>query len=214
MDDPMNRREVEVKYRLTEASDHERLRHRLAAMGAQPSPVQHEENVLFDSRSGDLRRRLSLLRVRSIDGGSSGTLTFKGPPSSASGVKTREEIEVAIEDAASMQALLEALGFEPGTSYSKQRESWYLDDLEVSLDTASIGYFCEIEGPQSKILALGRRLELSDDQVEAAGYAELFASAKGRPGYGPPSPELVGAVEHASRPGHVQTAAARAVTTV
>ena len=58
-------------------------------------------------------------------------------------------------------------------SYRKQRESWHLDNVEVSLDTMSIGYFCEIEGPPAEILALGQRLGLSDDQIELAGYAEL-----------------------------------------
>ncbi len=179
MDEPTNRLEVEIKYRLSGAADHERLRQRLTALGAQPSPVQREENVLFDSQRGDLRQRQALLRVRRINGELGGTLTFKGPPAQTDGVKAREEIEVVIEDAAALQVLLAALGYTPVNGYRKWRETWYLDTVEVLLDTVSMGYFCEIEGPHAKILALGRRLGLSDEQVETAGYAELTTQAAG-----------------------------------
>ena len=182
MADPANRQEVEIKYRLPHAADHERLRQRLAALGAQPAPVQHEENVLFDSERGDLKQRQALLRIRRVNGGRGGPLTYKGAPTQTNGVKARAEIEVAVADAAATQALLAALGYKLANGYRKRRESWHLDTVEVSLDTMSIGYFCEIEGTHSEILALGRRLGLSDDQVELAGYAELV----NRPP--PPSP--------------------------
>ena len=173
MADPANRQEVEIKYRLPHAAGHERLRQRLTALGARPAPIQHEENVLFDSERGDLGQRLALLRLRRVNGGAGGTLTFKDTPTLTNGVKAREEIEVAVTDAAATQALLAAIGYEAVAGYRKRRESWHLDAVEVSLDTMSIGYFCEIEGPQAEILALGQRLGLSDDQVELAGYAEL-----------------------------------------
>ena len=192
MTDPANRREVEIKYRLSDAADHERLRQRLAALGARPAPVQHEENVLFDSERGDLGQRRAVLRIRSINGGVGGTLTYKGTPTQTNGVKAREEIEVAIADAAAAQALLAAIGYTAVTSYRKQRETWYLDNVEVSLDTMFIGYFCEIEGPYAQILALGQRLGLSDDQVETAGYAELVIHAAGTGAPGQPSPCTAG----------------------
>ena len=173
MADPVNRQEIEIKYRLPHAADHERLRQRLAALGAQPAPVEHELNVLFDSEGGDLGQRRAILRIRSINGGVGGTLTYKGAPTQTNGVKSRAEIEVVVADAAAMQALLAALGYKPMNSYRKRRESWHLDNVEVSLDTMFIGYFCEIEGPLAEILALGQRLGLSDDQIELAGYAEL-----------------------------------------
>ena len=121
----------------------------------------------------------AVLRIRSVNGGTGGTLTYKGTPTQTHGVKAREEIEVVIADAAAAQALLAALGYTVVTSYRKQRETWYLDNVEVSLDTMFIGYFCEIEGPYAQILALGRRLGLSEDQVETAGYAELVIQAAG-----------------------------------
>lgn len=179
MADPANRQEVEIKYRLPDAADHERLRRRLAALGARPTPIRHEENVLFDSEGGDLGQRRAVLRIRSINGGTGGILTYKGTPILTNGVKAREEIEVAVADAAAAEALLAAIGYKPTNSYRKRRESWHLDNVEVSLDTMFIGYFCEIEGPQAEILALGQRLGLSDDQIELAGYAELFSQAAG-----------------------------------
>ncbi|MDE2993252.1 MAG: class IV adenylate cyclase [Chloroflexota bacterium] len=179
MADPADRLEVEIKYRLPDAAGHERLRQRLAALGARPAPVEHELNVLFDSEGGGLGQRRAILRIRSINGGAGGTLTYKGAPTQTNGVKSRAEIEVVVADAAAMQALLAALGYKPMNSYRKRRESWHLDNVEVSLDTTRIGYFCEIEGPHAQILALGRRLGLSDDQVELAGYAELLIQPAG-----------------------------------
>ncbi len=179
MADPANRQEVEIKYRLPDAADHARLRQRLVALGAQPAPIQHEENVLYDSAGGALGQRCAVLRIRSVNGGAGATLTYKGTPTQTNGVKAREEIEVAVTDAAAMQALLAALDYTPTTSYRKRRESWHLNTMEVSLDTLFIGYFCEIEGPHTEILALGRQLGLSDEQVELAGYAELAARAAG-----------------------------------
>lgn len=192
MADPTNRQEVEIKYRLSDAAGHERLRQRLAALGARPAPIQHEANVLFDSERGDLGQRRAILRIRSINGGAGGVLTYKGTPTQTNGVKARAEIEVAVADAAATQELLAAIGYESVAGYRKQRETWYLDDVEVSLDTMSIGYFCEIEGPHAEILALGRRLGLADDQVELAGYAELCIQAAGAATTGQPSPCTAG----------------------
>ena len=177
MADPANRQEVEIKYRLAHAADHERLRQRLTALGARPAPRQDEENVLFDCEAGTLGRQQAVLRIRSVNGGAGGTLTYKGTPTQTNGVKTRAEIEVAVADTAAARALLAAIGYTPVTGYRKQRETWQLDTLEVSLDTMSIGYFCEIEGPYTRILALGQQLGLSADQVETAGYAELVIRA-------------------------------------
>ena len=192
MADLVNRHEVEIKYRLPDAADHERLRQRLAALEARPAPVEHELNVLFDSERSDLGQRQAVLRIRSINGGAGGTLTYKGTPTLTNGVKAREEIEVAVADAAATEALLAAIGYTEVASYRKQRETWYLDNVEVSLDTTFIGYFCEIEGPHARILALGRRLGLSEDQVETAGYAELFIQAAGAGAPGQPSPCTAG----------------------
>ena len=192
MADPANRQEVEIKYRLPDAADHERLRRRLAALGARPAPVEHEENLLFDSADGDLGQRRAVLRIRSINGGAGGILTYKGTPTQTNGVKAREEIEVAVADAAAAQEILAAIGFTAVASYRKQRETWHLDNVEVALDTTRIGYFCEIEGPYARILALGQRLGLSDDQVETSGYAELFNQAADAGTTGQPSPCTAG----------------------
>ena len=192
MADPANRQEVEIKYRLPDAAGHERLRQRLAALGARPAPIRHEENVLFDSEGGDLGQRRAILRIRSINGGAGGILTYKGTPILTNGVKAREEIEVAVADAAAAEALLAAIGYKTVSSYRKQRETWHLDNVEVALDVTSIGNFCEIEGPHARILALGQQLGLSDDQVETAGYSELFIQATGTATTGQPSPCTAG----------------------
>lgn len=165
--------EVEIKFRLDGAADHERLRGELAALGAQRMPVQHEDNWLFDTDGHDVARAGGVLRLRVLDGGPRATLTYKGPARFAGVVKSRREIEVEVDDAAPMQALLEALGYRVMLVYRKEREPWRLGDVEVALDTLDFGHFCEIEGPAEAITALARRLGLSDDRVEPRGYPAL-----------------------------------------
>lgn len=175
--------EIEIKYWLEGPAEHERLRAALAALGARPAPARVEEDVLFDTAGRDLATRQSVLRLRTIDGGPGGKLTFKGPAHFSDGVKTRQEVEVGVSDAASTHTLLEALDYRETLSYTKQREIWRLDSAEVCLDSLDVGSFCEIEGPRDAILHLGRRLGLDPTRAERASYPELIARRlTGQPG--------------------------------
>jgi predicted adenylyl cyclase CyaB len=167
--------EVEIKYRLDGPADHERLRAELRALGARPSPLEHEDNRLFSDAAGTLARAGGVLRLRVLDGGPRATLTYKGPARFAGAVKTRREIEVDVSDGETTQALLEALGYTVTLVYRKEREAWHLDGVEVALDTLAFGHFCEIEGPADAITALAQQLGLRDDQVEPRGYPTLTA---------------------------------------
>ena len=166
--------EVEIKFRLDGPADHERLRVALAALGARRLGVKHEDNRLFDTPAGELQRSNSVLRLRLLNGGQQARLTYKGPARLAGAIKSRQEIEVEVRDAAAMQALLEALGYRVNLVYAKARESWRLQDVEVALDALDIGYFCEVEGPAEAIVAVARRLRLDDSRAESAGYPTLI----------------------------------------
>jgi predicted adenylyl cyclase CyaB len=169
--------EVEIKYRLDGPADHERLRGELAALGATSSPVEHEDNRLFNDPTGTLLSTGGVLRLRVLDGGPRAKLTYKGPARFAGVVKSRQEIELAIDDGPTMQALLEALGYTVTLVYPKEREAWHLGAVEVALDTLAFGHFCEVEGPADAITALAHRLGLRDDQVEPRGYPTLTLEA-------------------------------------
>ena len=171
----VNSEEAETKYRLDSAAAHERLRARLQALGARQVGRERERNVLFDQADGALRRADRVLRLRELDGGPGGRLTFKGPAAFDGGVKRRVELEVAVSDCAVTRALLEALGYAPGLEYPKDRETWHLDGVEVALDLLPFGVYCEVEGPAEAVPALAERLGLTRDQVEPAGYPTLMA---------------------------------------
>jgi predicted adenylyl cyclase CyaB len=129
--------------------------------------------VLYDDALGSLRERGGVLRLRAIDGGPAGRLTFKGAATIDRGVKSRREVEIGIDDAAAAGELLTALGYAPAARYLKRRESWRLDGVEVVLDRLAFGFFCELEGPLESIRQLADRLGLAEERVETRGYAEL-----------------------------------------
>jgi predicted adenylyl cyclase CyaB len=164
--------EVELKFRLSGAEDHERLRGALAGLGAQRMGAEHEENRMYDD--GRLAGRGAVLRLRVVDSGRRSILTYKGPAAYAGAVKSRTEIEVDVAEAERMDALLRALGYRVGLTYEKERETWRLERAEVALDTLAFGHFCEVEGPADVITRLARELGLEEEQAETAGYPTLM----------------------------------------
>jgi adenylate cyclase class 2 len=167
--------EVEAKYRLDGAAAMERLRARLTAAGARRGAVEQERNVLFDRPDGALRQTNQVLRLRTLNGGPVGRLTYKGPAAYEGVVKRRTELEVAVDDCQVTRALLEALGYRPGLEYPKQRETWYLDGAEVALDSLPFGTYCEIEGPPDVVPRVADRLDLPSEAAEPLGYPTLMA---------------------------------------
>ena len=165
--------EVELKFRLSGAKAHDRLRELLAGLGATPASRRHEENRLYVDAAGRLATEGKVLRLRVLDGGPEGCLTAKGPARFDGGVKQREEIEVEVADAGAAHALLEALGYHVTLTYEKERKPWRLGEVEVALDTLPFGHFCEIEGPAATITALAERLGLAPQEAERRGYPEL-----------------------------------------
>ena len=150
-------------------------------LGATREGSAYEENRLYDDPDGRLAARRTVLRLRILDGGPAGRLTFKGRARYDGAVKSRREIETAVEDAAAAHELLEALGYRRSLTYEKERETWRLGVVEVALDRLVFGHFCELEGPAEQITALAARLGLDESQAERAGYPSLMAkwSAKG-----------------------------------
>ena len=190
--------EVEIKFRLNGPEDHERLRVLLSARGARGLPVEVEDNRLFDTSSGAIDQARQVLRLRILNGGPAGKLTFKGPSRYDGGVKTRRELEVSVPDCATMQGILEALGYEVTNSYHKEREAWRLGELEVALDRLEFGYFCEIEGPANEITALAGDLGLDPTRAERSGYPALAARSRAaKEAGGSGSPDQAGGITDA-----------------
>ncbi len=121
----------------------------------------------FDAGRGKKSLKNCALRIRQQSGKKPvNLLTYKGP-ATWTRTKSRSEIELQIEDAAKMTAILEALGFHKAVSYKKKRDVWELDNCEIAIDRLPhIGNFVEIEGPdEDTIAAVERKLGL--DKIPA-----------------------------------------------
>lgn len=127
------------------------LRERLRSEGALRLHAENfEHNTLWD-RGEQLRSAGSLLRVRRDGQGT--RLTFKGPASFEGGVKVRTEHETRVDNEASLEEILRALGYVPVRQYQKYREEWRLDGVVIALDRTPIGDFVEFEGDLASAVA-------------------------------------------------------------
>jgi predicted adenylyl cyclase CyaB len=163
--------EREVKLRV---SDHDDIRPLLAAMGATLSGTENETNRILDTADGTLLKRHHVLRVRNAD---KNTLTWKGSSADQDpyGHKTREELEVvfAEDSIEELLALLAKLGYQESVRYTKKRETWRWQSVEIALDQLEFGSFVEIEGEAGVIQDALHRLQLDHEPYESRSYPEL-----------------------------------------
>jgi adenylate cyclase class 2 len=163
--------ECELKFRLSGARDHARLRLLLKALGAHLEGAYDEENHRFDGPGKTTRR--TTLRLRVLDGGPRAVLTAKGPARFFAGVKVREETEVAVVDGHAMLDLLAQLGFQVLVIYRKHRATWTLGAATITLDRLDFGYFVEIEGPLETIPTVAHTLGLDPAHAVKESYSML-----------------------------------------
>ena len=168
--------EIEAKIKV---DTHEDLRARLHAVGGERRGRVLETNWIFDDAQRSLLATGRGLRVRdhrTLDGPDRPpTLTYKGTVRSGS-LKTRDEVELTVSDAADARSLLAALSFTVALSFEKRRESWGLGRCHVELDEVPhLGCYVEVEGPDDQAVreALDR-LGLADRPVIAESYIALL----------------------------------------
>lgn len=124
---------------------------RLQGAGGRKLGKVFEQNWCFD-RGGALRARREVLRLRVLDRGAGGLVTFKRPAAEGA-YKTREELETEVSDAESARAVFLALGYAPAFYYEKYRETWEIAGARAELDTLpGIGDFLEIEAADDAAL--------------------------------------------------------------
>jgi adenylate cyclase class 2 len=169
-------REIETKFRVEKRSA---LESRLRALGAAGAPPEAESNVLFDDGAQSLREKGCALRVRTISG--RGVLTFKGPAEVAAGVKSRVELESAVDDPGSVAAVLEALGYRAWFRYEKRRATWMFTDPSrplVLVDETPLGTFAEIEGADAAVRTLAKELGVAEADFIGESYIALWLAAR------------------------------------
>ncbi len=164
--------EQEVKFLY---SDFDQLRHVLASTQARFVHKVFEQNRVYDTGEGDLKRAGALLRLRQAQ---ETVLCLKTPPrdkekTDDSRVKTWEEIQTAVQDGPSMHALLLGLGYHEVFCYQKVREKWLLGTCMVCLDQLPFGHFVEIEGDPDQIWEAARALELNVWPWTTKSYHQL-----------------------------------------
>lgn len=167
--------EIETKFRVR---DTRKIETRLQALEARlVQPRQFEENLRFDLPDGSLRKSYRVLRLRQ-DG--KVLLTYKGPGGEAvDGIRAREEWEVTVSDFATMQKILESLGYGIQFIYEKYRTTYIIKTSQVMLDEMPFGLFIEIEGKtQADVITLAGHLYLDKDRAIPDSYQVLFERAK------------------------------------
>jgi len=163
--------EREVKLRFDSPDDA-----RAAIIGAGATPLRCrrlQEDALLDTEDETIRRRRSVLRIRTESGKS--LLTFKGPVQPGS-MKLREEQETVVGDGEVLLTVFQELGLHVWFRYEKYREEYTAEDVTVALDETPLGTFVEIEGSEGGILAMTTALGRTPADFIVESYRTLFVA--------------------------------------
>ena len=147
----------------------------VTAGGELTHPRTFERNVRYDTPEGALSARRIVLRLRQDE---RVRLTYKDAATLTQGALSRVELEVTLDDFATMDAILQRLGFVPSVRYEKYRTTYRLDAVEIMLDEMPFGHFVEIEGPLEAIKAAQVTLGLAERTRLPLSYLGLFEHVK------------------------------------
>ncbi len=166
--------EIEAKLKVDSL---QKVEEKLRELGGLFVAEQLQSDIHFDDSNSTLTDSDQCLRLRrQVVGESTGYfLTYKGAKEK-SNYKKRQEIEIQVSDADSMQKLLSALGYEQKLCVEKKRRLWRLGECEVALDQLQeLGSFVEIEGPGDRQIArVQESLGLTELQHIPKSYASMI----------------------------------------
>jgi len=182
--------EIEIKLRVDGLRA---LVDRLLRLGARSLGRVHEQNTLFDTPAGDIRRRGRLLRLRveapapsrlARAGMAGAWLTSKrpAPPSAPSRYKENLESEMSVSPRIDWVSRFRSVGFHPGFRYEKFRTRFRLGRLHIDLDQTPVGDFLELEGRPREIDRVARALGYAPSDYIRATYWDLYAADARRRG--------------------------------
>ena len=132
-----------------------------------------ESNVVFDTPRLTLRTASKLLRLRMV--GKETIVTFKGKPAIARH-KSREELELNVENAATIGAIFERLGFRPVFRYEKYRTEYRQQrgGGVATLDETPVGLYLELEGTPPWVDRTAHRMGFTEQDYITASYGRLY----------------------------------------
>jgi adenylate cyclase class 2 len=159
---------------------------RLKRLGARNRGRVFEDNVLYDTRDGQLRRAGWLLRMRteapaankwSPAGAQRAVITSKAPAKKRnSKYKQRIERETEIREPRHWPGILVRLGFRQTFRYEKFRTSFRVGGLHVDLDETPVGIFLELEGRGQAIDEVAKGLGYSFGEYLRSTYWDVYAA--------------------------------------
>lgn len=174
--------EVEVKAKI---DGFDKMRKRLENINAIKIKTERQEDRYFNSPVKDFAKTDEALRIRETKSDEKHNLfiTYKGPKIDAKS-KTREEVEMKIEDADKCSKIFENLGFKEVRTVVKDREYYKYENFEISLDDVhGLDPYMEIEidlednsdysQAQKSIFELFEKLGITDG-FERTSYLELL----------------------------------------
>lgn len=171
--------EIEAKARIENKRE---IKQRIVESGGVYLRTETQEDTYFAHPSRDFVETDEALRVRRVK--NEHFFTYKGPKLDYQ-TKTREEIEIRLEDADPMAEILEKLGFTKVADVFKTREYYSLDDYWVAIDdVVGLGLFIEIEKhgdsyEPEELIELLEGLGIERSQMERRSYLELLLEKKG-----------------------------------
>ena len=169
----MQHLEIEVKFYLT---DLEGIRNKILKLDAESTGRLFETNIRYEDKNNSLIKKKSLLRLRQDE---KTTFTLKTRPAvTSTDYKIVNELEVEVSDFATMNQILETLGFHPEQKYEKWRETFILDRTLFCLDHMPYGDFLEIEGQEKDIRHYASECGLNWQKRILFNYLEIFEIMK------------------------------------
>ncbi len=164
--------EVEIKAKIENKNEFERK-----LKGAEFIKEVVEEDEYFNHPCRDFASTDEALRIRNDY-----TLTYKGPRVDKD-TKSREEINLKIDDLDKARNLLISLGFKPVAKVVKRRRYYKMGEINISVDNLpELGDFVEVEcigeyePCKEKVMEFAKELGLGD--FIRKSYLELVLEAR------------------------------------
>ncbi len=168
--------EIEVKGKI---DNKEEIIKKLKSLNFSFIEKKIQEDIYFNGIDRDFKKTDEALRIRDDNG--IYFLTYKGPKIDKIS-KSREEIEVKVEDKEKLRKILKKLGFKESLTIKKIREIYKKDNITVCIDyIENLGYFIEVEKETNKYdeKEVKQLLDLLKDlgvkQLITKSYLEMVA---------------------------------------
>lgn len=168
--------EIEAKMKV---ADLDAVRRKLQEVGAEQLGEIFEINTFFDKKDRSLLAADQGLRLRVNRDVQTGietyVYTFKGPRLHGK-LKSRDEIELEVNNPKDGERFLIALGFEKIMSFEKRRHKWKFEGCSIELDELPhLGVYVEIEGPdETTVLRVRQSLGLSGAPIIKSSYIAML----------------------------------------